>query len=165
MVYAAVFGGSLFSLLGGDGAPDLLRLRNNGDAAPATVADVLSAQSGESPAVAAPDAAQPTPRQIPRVPEAQPPVDTTAPVQKPADAPAPTTAIATASVSGQHLVRSGDTLSQLGVLYHVDVGALKLINGLGSDMIYTGQTLVVPRPVEASTISVPGLGEGGMPGD
>lgn len=46
--------------------------------------------------------------------------------------------------SGAHLVRAGDTLSSIARLYGTTVPALKLANGLSSDRIWVGQTLIVP---------------------
>jgi LysM repeat protein len=161
-VYAAVFATSLFSLFGGN-APDPLRLTES-ETPPAATAQVLGVQaSTQTPAPAqntpAAPAAQPTAQPAAQAPQPQP-----SPAAQPTTPPAATSPPA-ASVSGQHLVRSGDTLSQLALTYNIDVGALKLINGLDSDLIYAGQSLRVPRPDEASRIGVPSLGEGGAAGD
>lgn len=43
-----------------------------------------------------------------------------------------------------HLVRSGDTLSSIAAQYGTTVDALKRANGLSSDIILVGQTLIVP---------------------
>ena len=160
-VYAVVLGGSLVSLLGVNGAPDLLRLASDDE----PVAEVLGEQSAEQPAA---QGQQPTASEATPVPaEAAVPERRIVRVPDPGPTPEPVTANTQppASVSGTHLVRSGDTLSGLSVIYDVDIGAIKLINGLDSDVIYTGQTLLVPRPDEASEIGVPRLGEGGMAGD
>ncbi|HEY7466473.1 MAG TPA: LysM peptidoglycan-binding domain-containing protein [Dehalococcoidia bacterium] len=163
VVYGAVFGSSLYTLAGGHGAPDFLHLRKESPAPAQDLAQVQGARSDEAPAATA--AAQAPPATT----EQKPPVVATAPDPRPTSQPAQPAAANTvpvvASVSGRHLVQSGDTLSGLGLLYHVDAGALKLINGLNSDMIYVGQTLAVPRPDEASQIFVSGLGDGGLIGD
>jgi hypothetical protein len=167
-VYAAVFGSSLYALLGG-GTPDLLKLASNETEEP-RVAEVLPSRDGEaaSPEVQQPQQAptrQPTllPTSVPPTPVAVRPTPVTAqaaPEPPRPQAPPPANTSAVASVSGFHLVRSGDTLSLLSVLYSVDVTSLKAVNALQSDLIYAGQTLIVPRPVEASAISVARLGDG-----
>lgn len=43
-----------------------------------------------------------------------------------------------------HIVQSGETLFSIALRYGVTVEALKAANGLGSDIIYVGQRLVVP---------------------
>jgi LysM repeat protein len=157
-VYAAVFSTSLFSLVGVDGTPDLLRLRDDNEQ-PEQVAEVLGVQEDKGPVVLIPPtpaANQPTRLPVFTQPATNPPSTTTQPAQ-PSTPPA--------SVSGTHMVRSGDTLSQLSLTYRIDVASLKLINGLDSDVIYAGQTLVVPRPDEASRLFVPSLGEAGVAGD
>ena len=40
-----------------------------------------------------------------------------------------------------HVVRYGETLSEIAVLYHLDVGQLRLLNGLDGDRILAGQKL------------------------
>jgi LysM repeat protein len=45
-----------------------------------------------------------------------------------------------------HVVRKGDTLSEIGLRYGVTVRELKRANGLKSDMIRIGQSLKVPAP-------------------
>jgi LysM repeat protein len=165
-VYAAVFGSSLYALLGGE-TPDLLKLASDQTVEP-RVAEVLSSRGGEvvSPEAQQPQAVptrQPTPRptSVPPTPVAARPTRVTAqtaPEPPRAQAPPQANTSAVASVSGFHLVRSGDTLSLLSVLYGVDVASLKAVNALQSDMIYAGQTLIVPRPVEASRINVARLG-------
>jgi LysM repeat protein len=89
------------------------------------------------------------------------PAEESAPAEGKPEAPAPTAEVL-ASVSGTHFVQRGDTLSELALLYNVEVEALKLINGLTSDVIYAGQTLAVPRPDEASRVAVSRLGDGGL---
>jgi LysM repeat protein len=178
VLYGAVFGSSMYSLLGGSGAPDPLSLRNEDDPQQPAVAEVLPARSVVSTELApeptaAPVAATQPARTIVRVPgptatpEPAAPQPSTATTAPPATSgPAPVAEVAgVASVSGRHLVVSGDTLSELAELYKIQIGALKLINGLTSDTIYTGQTLVVPRPDEASQLFVSRLGDGGLIGD
>jgi LysM repeat protein len=163
VIYGAVFGSSLLALAGG-GAPDLLSLAPDEEASGTPVAEVLSAQDRATPVPSAtatrPAATATRPAPSPTARPAQTPTPQPQPQQpQPAQSPvASTGAPPSASVSGQHLVRPGDTLSLISVIYSVDIGALKLINGLSSDVIYAGQTLVVPRPFEASTIGVARLG-------
>jgi len=153
-VYATVVGMSLISLFGGDGVPDLLRLRENEETPAGNVAQVLGAQAQATPVAPA----QATPVRTPE--PATAPAETAAPrpVQ---ESPQPVAATRRPDAQGRFAVQSGDTLSLLGVLFHVDVGALKLVNGLTSDLIYAGQTLIVPKIDSGQTISVPSLGEGG----
>lgn len=49
------------------------------------------------------------------------------------------------SRSVRHTVRSGDTLSGIARKYGSSVSKIKAANGLKSDMIRAGRTLVVPR--------------------
>jgi LysM repeat protein len=167
VIYGAVFGSSLLALAGG-GAPDLLRLAPDEEASGTPVAEVLSAQDRATPVPLAATATRPAatatkpvpsptarPAQTPAPRPQQPQPQQPQPAQSPV---ASTGAPPSASVSGQHLVRPGDTLSLISVIYSVDIGALKLINGLSSDVIYAGQTLAVPRPFEASAIGVARLG-------
>jgi LysM repeat protein len=160
LVYGAVFGSSLYTLAGGHGAPDFLHLRKDGAAPSQEVAQVQGARSEEAPA-ATPAAQAPA-----ATTERESPMAATSPEARPStELGQPSTANSVpevASVSGSHLVQSGDTLSGLALLYQVDIGALKLINGLTSDVIYVGQTLAVPRPDEASRLFVSRLGDGGL---
>lgn len=160
VVYGAVFGSSLYTLAGGHGAPDFLHLRKDAAAPPQEVAQVQGARSEEAPA--ATPAGQAPAVSTEREPNAatSQPAPTSQPTQP--TQPAANAVPEVASVSGSHLVRSGDTLSGLAQLYQVDIGALKLINGLTSDVIYVGQTLAVPRPDEASRLFVSRLGDGGL---
>ena len=153
-VYATVVGMSLISLFGGEAVPDLLRLRENEETPAGNVAQVLGAQAQATPVAPA----QATPVRTPE--PATAPAETAAPrpVQ---ESPQPVAATRRPDAQGRFAVQSGDTLSLLGVLFHVDVGALKLVNGLTSDLIYAGQTLIVPQIDSGQTISVPSLGEGG----
>lgn len=51
------------------------------------------------------------------------------------------------SISGSgssHVVRAGDSLSSIAAQHGTTVEALKRANGLSSDMIFVGQTLIVP---------------------
>jgi LysM repeat protein len=159
-IYGAVFGSSLYTLAGGHGAPDFLHLRKDTPSPAQDLAQVQGARSDEAPA------ATPVAQAPPATAEQNPPAAITAPDPRPTSQPAQpaaSNAVAeVASVSGSHLVQSGDTLSGLGLLYHVEVGALKLINGLTSDVIYAGQALLVPRPDEASRLFVANLGDGGL---
>jgi membrane-bound lytic murein transglycosylase D len=49
-----------------------------------------------------------------------------------------------------HIVRSGDTLSDIASEYNVSVTALKRANGLKGSRIYPGKKLDVPAPVDTS---------------
>ena len=42
-------------------------------------------------------------------------------------------------------ISSGDTLSEIAERYGVTVASIKTNNGLSRDMIYVGQTLVIPE--------------------
>ncbi|OCS83535.1 peptidoglycan-binding protein [Caryophanon tenue] len=53
--------------------------------------------------------------------------------------------------AAEHKVRSGETLWLISQNYNTSVNALKASNGLGSDMIYAGQTLQVGGSTKAST--------------
>ncbi|NLU41384.1 MAG: LysM peptidoglycan-binding domain-containing protein [Firmicutes bacterium] len=46
--------------------------------------------------------------------------------------------------SQMHTVRQGDTLYKISQAYGVSVSSIKQVNGLTSDVIYPGQTLVIP---------------------
>ncbi|MFK9091469.1 LysM peptidoglycan-binding domain-containing protein [Bacillus salipaludis] len=61
---------------------------------------------------------------------------------QPAPPPA-TTAPSTQTPSSDYTVKSGDTLSKIGVQYGMTVQQLKTLNNLTSDMIYVGQKLKV----------------------
>jgi len=49
-----------------------------------------------------------------------------------------------------HIVQAGETLFSIALRYGVTVEALKSANGLGSDIIYVGQRLVVPTDGQPS---------------
>lgn len=55
--------------------------------------------------------------------------------------------------AGVHVVRSGESLGTIGRKYGVSVSRLKTMNGLRSDRIRSGQTLVVTTAAAASTRS------------
>ncbi len=46
--------------------------------------------------------------------------------------------------SGTYIVQPGDTLYLIGLRYGVSFQSIKAANGLGSDMIYPGQKLIIP---------------------
>ena len=48
--------------------------------------------------------------------------------------------------SQMHTVRQGDTLYKISQQYGVSVNSLRQANGLTADVIYPGQTLVIPSP-------------------
>ena len=58
--------------------------------------------------------------------------------------PAPATNTPPASSSAFYVVQRGDTLWRLGLRFGVTVYALKVANGLQSNLIYVGQMLVIP---------------------
>jgi LysM repeat protein len=58
----------------------------------------------------------------------------------PATQPPPTVP----SGSGSHIVQPGETLFRIGTQYGVDVNSLKVANGLTEDVIFTGQSLIIP---------------------
>ena len=55
-------------------------------------------------------------------------------------------AIRTAGIEEIHLVRRGDSLSKLAVVYGTTVSEIKAANSLRDERIYTGQKLVIPPP-------------------
>jgi LysM repeat protein len=55
-----------------------------------------------------------------------------------------TSATVTGTESSYHIV-SGDTLSNIARRYGVSVSDIKAVNGLASDLIYAGQTLLIPN--------------------
>mgnify|MGYP002713405266 CR=1 FL=1 len=61
--------------------------------------------------------------------------------------PAPAASAAPAGVSAnEHVIVWGDTLSELALYYGVDMASLARANGIRDvDMIYAGNTLVIPR--------------------
>jgi len=76
--------------------------------------------------------------------------------------PAPATNTPPASSSAFYVVQRGDTLWRLGLRFGVTVYALKVANGLQSNLIYVGQVLVIPstsvsvtpQPVQTPTPAV-----------
>jgi LysM repeat protein len=75
----------------------------------------------------------------------------TVPAPKPAPTPAPTPA--SQGSTSEYTVKSGDSLSKIGVQFKMTVTQLKTLNNLKSDMIYVGQKLKVNGTV--STPSKP----------
>ena len=61
--------------------------------------------------------------------------------------PAPAASAAPVRVSAnEHVIVWGDTLSELALYYGVDMASLARVNGIRDvDMIYAGNTLVIPR--------------------
>lgn len=76
-------------------------------------------------------------------------------VSVPAPAPAPTPAPAPVSqgATSEYTVKSGDSLSKIGVQFGMTVQQLKTLNNLKSDVIYVGQKLKVNGAVAAPTSS------------
>ncbi|MGG1679674.1 LysM peptidoglycan-binding domain-containing protein [Neobacillus sp. NRS-1170] len=77
----------------------------------------------------------------------------------PTPAPAPSTSTTTTS---EYTVKSGDSLSKIGVQFGMTVEQLKTLNNLKSDMIYVGQKLKVtaaqtttPAPTPTPTAPAP----------
>ena len=64
-------------------------------------------------------------------------------------------ALGTLLAAGQtlHLVRRGETLSELSVRYGVTVAELKRANGLRTDLIRIGQTLKIPDPAPSANVA------------
>jgi LysM repeat protein len=60
---------------------------------------------------------------------------------KPATAPA---------VQTEYTIKSGDTLSKIGMQFGITVQQLKELNKLNSDLIFVGQKLVVTKPVDSA---------------
>lgn len=74
---------------------------------------------------------------------------------KPA-APAPTPATPpTSTATGEYTVKSGDSLSKIGLQFGMTVQQLKTLNNLKSDMIYVGQKLKVTAQTSTTKPTVP----------
>ena len=56
------------------------------------------------------------------------------------------------SMSRAYIVRRGDTLSKIAQTNRISVAELKALNGLSSDLIRIGQTLLVPKIVNAADL-------------
>ncbi len=52
-----------------------------------------------------------------------------------------------------YVVQKGDTLSSIAARFGTSVGALKAANGLASDVIYRGQTLIVSGGADPETVA------------
>ena len=72
--------------------------------------------------------------------------------KKPETAPVPAPA---ATVSKTHKIVKGDTLTSVAKKYNTSVESIKSANGLRSDTISLGQTLKIPAPQTASTLTTP----------
>ncbi|WP_079506468.1 C40 family peptidase [Mesobacillus jeotgali] len=71
------------------------------------------------------------------------------PIQKPAATPAKSAPTTAAQV--EYTVKSGDTLSKIGLQFDMTVQQLKELNKLTSDMIFVGQKLVVAKPADTTS--------------
>jgi nucleoid-associated protein YgaU len=160
--YATIFGASLYARFGGGGLPDLLDLRREVtlEQSPqeTPVSEVLGARS-------TPEATPPEPTATPRPPApssatvtpwAEPPAVATARPEPAGSLPA-TAGARVRSLTGVHVVRRGDTLSDLALLYGVSVEQIALVNGLTTTLIFEGQQLRVPV-VPSREITVANLG-------
>jgi LysM repeat protein len=84
------------------------------------------------------------------------PLRTPSPIPPPLLAPSPTAspeAAPTGSpspISRQYIVQPGDTLWDIALRFGVDVETLKARNGLEGDLIYPGQVLILPGPMEGT---------------
>jgi N-acetylmuramoyl-L-alanine amidase len=61
--------------------------------------------------------------------------------------PPPDTSVAwrnTKAGTTQHVIKRGDTLSDIAARYQVSRGRLRQVNGLTNDMIRVGQVLIIP---------------------
>lgn len=74
---------------------------------------------------------------------------------------AATTAGSTAT-GGTHTVRPGDTLWSIATRYGTTIAAIRQANGLSSNVIYTGQRLVVPGGATASNTPATQPSSGGQ---
>jgi LysM repeat protein len=54
-----------------------------------------------------------------------------------------------------YAIVNGDTLSKIGLQFNISVQELKSLNGLNSDLIYVGQTLIVKAQAPVVTIPAP----------
>ncbi len=102
--------------------------------------------------------ATPTPTPIATAPSAQPsvtpaptPSPTVAPTPSPTPSPTPgptatpaPTATPTASAHLTYVVKSGDTLTSIARKFNTTVAAIKELNGMTSDFLRAGQTLLIP---------------------
>lgn len=75
---------------------------------------------------------------------------------------APASAPASPATGGVHVVQAGDTLSSLARRYGTTVAALRVANGLTSDLIYVGQRLRLSgtAPIAAPAQSAPPAAHG-----
>jgi LysM repeat protein len=67
----------------------------------------------------------------------------------PTPPPPTTTPKPTATLSGNnvyHVVQTGDTLTRIAAMYGVTTAAIKSANGLTSDTVRLGRTLLIPNP-------------------
>jgi len=96
------------------------------------------------------------PAQAPAEPTAAP-ADPTAVPADPTPAPAPAE-----PTTGQttHVVQRGDTLAAIAQRFGITWPAIMAANNLGSDLIYTGQTLVIPAAGEYPDAVAPAEGVG-----
>jgi LysM repeat protein len=132
--YAGVFGASY---AGGD-APDLLHLRSYGPAADAAVSEVLAVNQTSAIATAG-DAPAPYPTVDPAGAMSSEPASEPAPLPAPSPEPTP-------AGPPTHVLQRGETLTSVAGLYGVSIQEIAAANHLTTDLIYAGQTLLIPRP-------------------
>ena len=72
-----------------------------------------------------------------QTPVAPPPAPVAPTPAPPAPTPTPS------APASEYIIKSGDTLSKIGLLHSMTVLELKTLNGLKSDLIYVGQKLIV----------------------
>ena len=98
-----------------------------------------------------------------------------APTPVPADptpvpAPADPTPVPAQPSTGQqtHVVQSGETLARIASQYGVTWPAIMAANNLPSDLIYTGQSLIIPAPGQYADVVAPsnnvGVNKAALPG-
>jgi LysM repeat protein len=132
--YIAVFG---VSFAGGD-APDLLHLRSSQTIGGPVVSEVLAANQTSAVSAAG------------EAPAPFPTVDSTGTLSSkltilPTPAPTPSPEPAPAGPI-THVLQRGETLTSLAALYGVSIQEIASANHLTTDLIYAGQSLLIPQP-------------------